>query len=85
MEDVARSPEAPELCSAAADAMKCVGDLADCTLVAADGSSYKVSKGLVAAHSRVLGCVAFWYCTAPTGQAAVGQDCTTQSCLTVSG
>jgi hypothetical protein len=48
---------APELCSAAAAAVDYVGNLADCTLVAADGSSYKVSKGFIAAHSKVLGCV----------------------------
>ena len=49
------------LCSATAEAMECVGGLADCKLVFEDGSRYgsrcEVSKGLIAAHSRVLGCV----------------------------
>lgn len=45
------------LCSATAEAMECVGGLADCKLVFEDGSRCEVSKGLIAAHSRVLGCV----------------------------
>jgi hypothetical protein len=46
-----------KLCSAAADAVERVGTLADCTLVADDGSRYQVSKAVMALHSRVLGCV----------------------------
>jgi hypothetical protein len=45
-----------KLCSAASEAVKRVGNLADCVLVAADGSSYEVSKAVVAMHSNVLGC-----------------------------
>jgi hypothetical protein len=45
-----------EMCSAAADTMERTGYLADCTLLAADGSSYKISKAVMAVQSRVLGC-----------------------------
>jgi hypothetical protein len=51
------APSAPELCSAAADAMARVENLSDCTLVAADGSTYEVSKAIIGVHSAVLGCV----------------------------
>jgi hypothetical protein len=51
-----RASMAPKLCSAASEAIKRVGNLADCALVAADGSSYEVSKAVVAMHSNVLGC-----------------------------
>ena len=49
--------EAPaaELCAAASATIARVGRLADCTLVAEDGSSYEVSKAIMAAHSGVLG------------------------------
>jgi 6,7-dimethyl-8-ribityllumazine synthase len=48
---------AQKLCSAATDAMERIGDTADdCTLVAMDGSTYRVSKAITALHSRVLGC-----------------------------
>ena len=47
---------APDLCSAAADAIEHFRGLADCTLVGVDGSRYEVSKGYIAVHSRVLGC-----------------------------
>jgi hypothetical protein len=50
------APHTPELCSAAAAAIARVGSLADCTLVAEDGSGYKVSKAIVALHSSVFGC-----------------------------
>lgn len=50
------APTAPDLCGAAAQVMERVADLADCTLVAADGSSYKMSKAVTAMHSLVLGC-----------------------------
>lgn len=54
---------APELCSAAAAALAQVGGLADCTLVAEDGSTtYKVSKAVVALHSSVLGCASKMPC-----------------------
>ena len=52
--------QAAELCSAAADAIESVGHLADCTLMYAEGSGHKwittkVSKAILAAHSKVLG------------------------------
>ena len=48
------------LCAAATEALKSVGNLADCTLMYADGSGHKciaikVSKAIIAAHSKVLG------------------------------
>jgi hypothetical protein len=55
------------LCSATAEAMDYVGGLADCKLVVEDGSGYKVSKGLIAAHSKVLGCVVSAYCCTTVG------------------
>jgi hypothetical protein len=50
-----------DLCIAAIEAMKSVGNLADCWLMADDGSGHKVvvvkvSKAIMAAHSKVLGC-----------------------------
>lgn len=50
------APMALKLCSAASEAVKRVGSFADCALVAVDGSSYEVSKAVVAMHSNVLGC-----------------------------
>jgi hypothetical protein len=55
------SPKAQKRYSAAADEVQRVGALADCTLVAADGSSYKVSKAITAVHSRRLGCMYIVY------------------------
>ena len=54
--------QAPQLCSVAAAAVARVGSLADCTLVAEDDSSYRVSKAVVAVHSSVLGW-ARWTCS----------------------
>ena len=50
------APMALKLCSAANQTMERMKKLADCALVAVDGSSYEVSKAVVAMHSIVLGC-----------------------------
>jgi hypothetical protein len=54
---------APALCREAADAMERVADTADCMLVAADGSTYMVSKAITALHSKVLGWASTGCCT----------------------
>ena len=43
--------------------MERVADMADCTLVAADGSTYKVSRAITALHSKVLGWARTKCCT----------------------
>lgn len=56
-----------QLCSAAAAAIARVGSLADCRLVAEDGSSCKVSKAVVAVHSSVLAQVVHLHLSGCTG------------------
>lgn len=78
------------LCAAAMEAVKSVGTLADCVLMYNDGSgrkriSVKVSKAVMAAHSKVLGYASCQSLHVATSKLAVHSWPCTAACTAFSG